>query len=437
MKGSDKILIYSDINTPRLRYILNLLFQQIAGLKYELMNDKESFITATLPKLNYSNETLTPVPAIYRDHFMEKNDLEDVPLRTGEWKGFPIFFSTKVEKYDLPFDLFAMSFYLVSRYEEYISSSRDLHKRFEEKSSIAYKLGFHNKPLVNIMVSWMLQLLKSKYPDLSINEGAYSFLPTYDIDMAFAHKSKDLKRIAGGYVKMLFGMRFNDIRKRTMVISGLADDPYDNFQMQAEMHQKFGLKAGYFVNVGDYSKFDKNNPWTDARFVRLIKKIAAENEVGLHPSYYSDEDPDKIKIEKARLEEITGKEIASSRQHFLKLDFPVTYNQLINAGIKHDYSMGYATIAGFRASVCNPFRFFDLSENREKDLVIHPFAFMDTMFHHYMKLNDVEIIQIVRNMSETIRDVRGQLCGIWHNYFLADNAEYIKSYREILKLASE
>lgn len=437
MKGSDKILIYSDINTPRLGYILDLLIKQIGGLDYELMSDKEAFNEAALPKLNYSREFVSSVPSIYRDNLLAKSALEDISLRVGKWKGFPVFFTTEENKSDLPFDPFAMSFYLVTRYEEYFPNTRDRHNRFEEKNSGAYRYGFHNRPLVNMLVSRILGLLRAYYPDLRSTENEYSFLPTYDIDMAFAHKNKELKRIAGGYVKMLLGMRFRDIWKRTAVISGLLKDPFDNFDMQARMHQKYGLEARYFVNVGDHSKFDKNNPWTDQGFVQLVKKLALENAVGLHPSYYSYENPDKIKTEKERLEKITGKEIQISRQHFLKIEFPSTYNQLLNAGIKHDYSMGYATMAGFRASVCTPFRFFDLSENTEKDLMIHPFAFMDTMFHHYMKLNYNEILEEVRCLIDITRDAGGQLCGIWHNYFLSDNPERIKSYQEILKLASE
>ena len=67
-----------------------------------------------------------------------------------------------------------------------------------------------------------------------------------------------------------------------------------------------------------------------------------------------------MKKEKNRLEGITNMQTKRSRQHYLRFSLPETYQQLIDLEIEEDYSMGYASHVGFRASTCTPFYFYDL-----------------------------------------------------------------------------
>ena len=66
-----------------------------------------------------------------------------------------------------------------------------------------------------------------------------------------------------------------------------------------------------------------------------------------------------------------------SRQHFIRFTLPDTYRQLINAGIKEEFSMGYGSVNGFRASVALPFYWFDLEKNEATSLLVYLFCFMD------------------------------------------------------------
>jgi hypothetical protein len=60
-------------------------------------------------------------------------------------------------KQHLPFDIFSASFYLLSRYEEYINPHYDLHNRFKAEESLAFKNGFLQIPLVDL---WAIELGK-------------------------------------------------------------------------------------------------------------------------------------------------------------------------------------------------------------------------------------------------------------------------------------
>lgn len=74
---------------------------------------------------------------------------------------------------------------------------------------------------------------------------------------------------------------------------------------------------------------------------------------------------------------IAGKTITKSRQHFIKMDLPETYEQLLRNGITGDYSMGSGSINGFRASTASAFYWYNLKTETVTQLKIHPFCFMD------------------------------------------------------------
>ncbi len=74
--------------------------------------------------------------------------IQEQSFHVEEFKELPTFYQTN-DNSDLPFDPFAASFYLVSRYEEYLPYQPDQFGRFPAKASVAYQNGFLKKPVVN------------------------------------------------------------------------------------------------------------------------------------------------------------------------------------------------------------------------------------------------------------------------------------------------
>ncbi len=135
--------------------------------------------------------------------------------------------------------------------------------------------------------------------------------------------------------------------------------------------------------------------------MRVIKNVAKDGTVGIHPSYYSD-DGEKLIKEKKAVEHISGKHINISRQHYIRLRLPATYRMLIKNEIADDYSMGYGSHLGFRAGTGNSFPWYDLEQETTTPLRVHPFCFMDTTAHFEAKLSAMEAFERLNAMSKIL-----------------------------------
>jgi hypothetical protein len=145
-----------------------------------------------------------------------------------------------------------------------------------------------------------------------------------------------------------------------------------------------------------------------------------------------------LKKEISDLADTVHVDIIRSRQHFLKLNLPTTYRNLINLGIKHDYSMGYASQVGFRAGIASSFNFYDLDLDTETKLRIHPFAVMDGTLKDYLNVNPDEAKTIISQLIEEVKKADGEMISLWHNESLSNEDRWtgwLEVYEHLLKEA--
>ena len=129
---------------------------------------------------------------------------------------------------------------------------------------------------------------------------------------------------------------------------------------------------------------------------------------------------------------MSDKKITKSRQHFLKLDLPKTYKDLISVGVTDDYTMGFASRLGFRAGICTPYPFFDLIANIETSLMIHPFQVMDGTLNQYLKLSPSTAFSRVIDLYEEVKEVKGTFITLFHNDALS-NMRHWKGWEDVFK----
>lgn len=425
------LLIYTAASSSRLRYTFDLFFRELMGCEYKLIHVKEDFIAHQGPKLNYSETLFGGELFLYSSRLLFEKGIRSQEISVMDWQNTKALFATH-PRYALPFDPFAATFYLVSRYEEYLPHRRDLHDRYDPRESLAFQKGFLHQPVVNLYAQALKKVIQDQYPELEFKSTRYQFLPTLDIDNAWAYKEKGLIRITGATLRSLLRFDFAELTERFAVLMGQKKDPYDTYELLNTLQQQYNLKYIFFFLLGDYADNDKNVSISRRKFQSLIQSIADYHEVGIHPSYLSNAEPQRVKLEQSRLEKVIKKNVSKSRQHFLRLRFPSTYRNLIDCDITDDYTMGYAQEIGFRAGICSSFLFYDLELEKITTLRIHPFAVMDATLNLYMKINPREAMSYVGPLIREVKAVNGTFTLLWHNESLGDKKPW-EGWREVFE----
>jgi hypothetical protein len=216
-------------------------------------------------------------------------------------------------------------------------------------------------------------------------------------------------------------MKMAAVRERLQVLTGRKKDPFDNFDAIDLMHDK---QLKLFILIGNNGKRDNKISPDHPEWIQRIKKLYGKYEIGIHPSYRSNQSIDFVQEEKKKLEGIIDAKISINRQHFLKLELPETYRNLISIDIQEDYSMGYAEVTGFRAGTSFPFYFYDVLNQKATGLKVFPFAIMDRTLKDYLSLDPESAKDKIEQLIKTIKIYGGNLISIWHNDSLGDSGEW-------------
>src|ERR1043166_6662277 len=223
------------------------------------------------------------------------------------------------------------------------------------------------------------------------------------------------------------------LAERSKVLLGARKDPFDSFDWMDQLHRQFDLRPIYFFLIsGKTGKYDKNISPARRSMQRLILQWSDRYPIGIHPSWQSGDDPEKLRTEILKLGHISGKQIGSSRQHYIRFMLPQTYRQLIEVGIESDFSMGYGSINGFRASVASKFFWYDLEREEQTNLMLYPFCFMEANSYYEQKLSAAQAFEELKRYVDVVRSVNGTLITIWHKSFLG-TAKQFKGWSEIYK----
>jgi hypothetical protein len=432
------LLIYTPAVTNRLTYIFDLLLGELLGVTYRFTTSGEEYLTEQGAKICYSDSDPGSGIFIKSTGILFEDTIHYQHLELADYKGSPVFFATAGAGSLLPFDPFAAAFYLVTRYEEYTSLKTDHFDRFEASESIAWKGKFLREPVVNRWALRVKELLLHHYPNLVFWSPSYRFLPTIDIDHAYAYKCRKAWRILGSYGRSALKGNWHDVILRTQVLTGRKQDPYDTYGWLENIHRQYQLQSLYFVLFADYGGEDNNVTVKNKGFHRLLLELDRHSTVGIHPSLSSGHHHSKLHAETRHLAKVLGRDIKISRQHFLKVKFPYTYASLAHMGIRDDYSMGYASVPGFRAGIAHPFYFFDLVSGQVTSLRIHPISVMDVTLLDYCHYTPEKAIEEILRIIGTVKSAGGEFIPVWHNESLSDEGRWKgwrRVYEEMVKAA--
>jgi hypothetical protein len=400
------IVIYTPKVTNRIKYTADFVFGQYFGIKYELTENQDITKVSDNLYINYSKNILQGFYNIFQDDLLLEENIKASKIFVSREAEMPVFFQT-TERYDLKFDIFSCSFYLLSRYEEYLPHDKDVHGRYKSSNSILAKQEFNFAPIVEVWLSYLKEELLKIHSKLVFKKYQFEYVPTFDVDNAFKYSGRNWKKHPPNFL--------NSDCIKTLI--GNKKDEYDIFDNIVNELKQYNFKPVFFFLLSDDGDNNSNVSPNSKKYRALIHRLSSLYTTGIHPSYYSFE-KELIQREKIQLQNLS-KTSTVSRQHFLRISFPEYFRCLSSAGIETDYSLSYPDVIGFRAGCSRQFYFFDIINNMSLPLLIQPSCWMDATYEYYQQKKNMEIQQNFLTLFNQLKQINGKLVAIFHNDLLA------------------
>ena len=416
------LLIHVPRLTNRVGYTLNVIFHYILKVEYEITTDKDIFERHEGAKLCYGHRKVSDGVFLKSCDLLFKTTIEEQELTCVSYEGIPALFPIYDASSAFPFDPLAASFFCLSRYEEYLPHFCDMHGRFPATESVAYKECFLHLAIVDRWALMIAEKIRESYPDAYFPTRFFDFEDTFDIDAAYCYLHKGIVRTMVGFGRDLFARhQRSEVKKRLRVLLRREQDPFDCFDYILDVHDKHpGMRLKFFPLMADYNVYDKPISYQNKEFRQLLQHLCDYAKLGLHGSYVSHDDHGKVAVESERLSSLLHRSTVRNRYHFLRLTLPDSYDVLMDNGILHDYTMGYADEPGFRAGTGTPYPFFDLDSDSETSLTIHPFVIMDSTLYYYKKMSWSDAEKVYYQLIEEVKAVGGVCSVLWHNQSLCE-----------------
>lgn len=431
-------IIIPENNTQEREYIIKTIVSGFLGLKYSIntdrntrdylikMNDWElvigdGFFSEYQNAFSYLEENALPGRIIYsKNEFAAEND---IPIIFG---GEELTILDK--KIICGIDIFGGSFFMLTRWEEYVNKIRDQHGRFPGKESIASKNGFLKRPIVNEYAELLWNMLvKLGYSGIR-KPGNFELVLTHDVD-ALTYTST--RSLIGDLIKR------NDIKLALQNSRHLLfKDPFDTYDYLMDVSERAGVRSHfYFMSTDSGRMYDTSNYVNRLKFKSTIEKIKKRGHViGFHAGYYTYYDPDRWKYEKELLEKSVKQEVIEGRQHYLRMDISKTLRIWDNNEMKVDSTLGYDDQEGFRCGTGDAFPVFDFLSGKQLNLKERPLIIMDGTLKNRNYSNE-EVIGIIRYYIEVGKKYNMSITLLFHNSsFSFDWNGYYSIYSGILNM---
>lgn len=318
-------------------------------------------------------------------------------------------------------DILATTFFMLSRWEETVVPDRDQHDRFPATASVAYRQGFLDRPIVDEYALILREWLKVLLPGWQPKPRRFSFRISHDVDKLFHFRDWRVaaRKLAGDLIRRRsLGRAWQT--GVNMVAQATAPERIPSFQdvyRLADLSHKHNFRddAFYFM-AAERGPLENDYDPASPLVRRCIEELQEQGfEIGLHAGYQTVDDPKRLAAEKARLDAILGEKYYGSRQHYLRFRVPHTWRHLEQVGIRYDSTMAYADHEGFRCGTCQPYRPFDVEQDRELALRERPLIVMDGTLRDYRNLTPVEGERRILALAQRCSQVGGQFTLLWHN----------------------
>lgn len=406
------LIVFSTVLTSRIKYIFNFIFRDILKAEVEFTGNSKFFLDSTNAKISYGDAPLADELFFKSSALLFSNKLEETKIKTIPFGDYQVPFP--VQNSQPPFDVFAASFFILSRYEEYLHQQKTT-DNFRANKSYQSKWKILDRPIIDEWAMILRNIILTKYPQFKFHEKSFSQQPTINFDIpaqipsGFINKtkfflntivSKENNFISAGFDR-LTGLDVNVEQALPTIVSYL---------------RLKNVSPVFFVGFPDIPD--------DYTGITGISKILNKTAVGLLRPCASDKQKiSNVKAGLVKLKKILPDQVILSSQQLEVLKFPLCYLNLLNSAVTSDYSMGYAETPGFRAGTCTPFNWYDLQLEKVTALNVKSYCFTDAALE---QLNTEDINEIIAHFSHSVKVVNGTLVSSWQLRSLSTHLKYKK-----------
>jgi len=246
----------------------------------------------------------------------------------------------------------------------------------------------------------------------------------------------------GGGLGQLVRLARPGVRAARTLRHGIGRAPAaELLELALGIEQEHGVTATYFFTVypdgpsrfdclylpGDRCSFRGET----VRIGDVLRAVAADGfDVGLHGSYRSALEPGRLAHERAVLEEATGLDVRTTRQHFIHWHVKVTPRLQAEAGLTADSSLGFNRNLGFRCGTALPFRQLDVERGAPLDLLEVPLVVHDgpLLRADGLELDTDLAREAMRQLIDAVAETRGVATLLFHPNNL-ERAEFLELFR--------
>ncbi|MUK39980.1 MarR family transcriptional regulator [Aliivibrio fischeri] len=431
-----------------IKYVLGRLFEYDIGFD-ETTNDKviislgnSKQLSLSIPFFKFAHDnwlgenTLSTNCLFYKnDELIQKGSIP-LPVIYGESN---IELANEVIHCDI--DIFGTIFFLLSRYEEGVDGAvLDEHHRFPATSSVAYKFGFLERPLVDEYIELLSALMFRLWPELQRKEQSFSKLITCDVDWPFEPNTQSLKATLRSSL--------GDIIKRKNISSAMyrwisfignrlgisyRDKPRDKLTWIMEKNEEVGNKvAFYFITECTDKKFDSAFDFDSPKIRDVFREIHSRgHEIGLHPGYHCFNNSENFKrsaktLKRVLKEEAIEQPMLGGRMHFLRWDSKVTPKLWEDNGFDYDSTLFFADKSGFRCGTSHSFPMYDLLNRKplkviQRSLINMECTIISPRYENLGYTN--KTIQRFEFFKNKVKEYNGEYVLLWHNTHFDNQAD--------------
>jgi hypothetical protein len=445
-------------------YSLDILIGEFLGLEFEVEAFESNFIEITRLDSFDKYSKLTIDASFFnkaKKDWLKTQSMPVLPLKT--WTpsedgidaklvepNIPVLYGSpglvkKKNNIHLNLDIFGSAFFMLSRYEELITKIRDSHDRFPSYASISFKANFLIRPLVDEYLNILWECLHQLWPDLHCKYNKIKTSISCDVDQPYDCSVETISRMLKVCASDLIKRRsLSEMLKRInrYFFNKIGIYKFDRnytFDFYMDLCEQMGLKAAFYFIPSSKEPINGCYQIDDYKIINLIKKIEFRgHEIGIHGSYQTFQDREKIFKQKFFFEETMKKfginqKIKGNRQHYLRWDSSVTPDYLDEAGFEYDTTGSYADHPGFRYGTSRHFKMWGWLNQKKLTLKQHPLIVMESSIANYMGLGYSEkAYNMMQDLKKKCQMVNGTFSLLWHNSKLY-NIDQVNVFKKILK----